>query len=158
VTRDPQAGPVQPGKSLEVVRERRHDMLEVLVELEGALAHPAGIEPSLWIGNAEKVMLRLRDEFDVHIDVTESPGGLFEECIDASPRVASGVAVLTREHQGLTEQIGNALAALASREGDVERIVALRAQLTDLLGKLTRHRQKGADLVWDAYNVDIGGE
>jgi hypothetical protein len=26
-----------------------------------------------------------------------------------------------------------------------------------LLGRLTIHRQKGADLVYDAYNVDIGG-
>ena len=26
-----------------------------------------------------------------------------------------------------------------------------------LLGQLTRHRQRGADLIYEAYQVDIGG-
>jgi hypothetical protein len=26
-----------------------------------------------------------------------------------------------------------------------------------LLGRIVRHRQLGADLVWEAYNLDIGG-
>lgn len=146
---------VRPGKSLEVARERRNDLLEVLAELEAALAHPAGIEPVAWIGNAEKVMLRLRDEFDVHVDVTESPGGLFEECIEASPRVASSVAVLVREHRELVQKIDEGLAALQGPDSDIQE---LRDRLLDLLGKLARHRHRGADLVWDAYNIDIGGE
>jgi hypothetical protein len=25
------------------------------------------------------------------------------------------------------------------------------------MGSVIRHRQRGADLVWEAYNVDIGG-
>ena len=32
-----------------------------------------------------------------------------------------------------------------------------RDDLQRMLGKVIRHRQKGADLVWEAYNVDIGG-
>jgi hypothetical protein len=32
-----------------------------------------------------------------------------------------------------------------------------RDDLQRLIGKVIRHRQKGADLVWEAYNVDIGG-
>jgi hypothetical protein len=34
---------------------------------------------------------------------------------------------------------------------------ALRDGLTDLLAELVRHRQRGADLVYEAYSVDIGG-
>jgi len=26
-----------------------------------------------------------------------------------------------------------------------------------LLGQIVRHRQLGSDLVWEAYNLDIGG-
>jgi hypothetical protein len=26
------------------------------------------------------------------------------------------------------------------------------------MGQLVRHRQKGADLVWEAYDVDLGGQ
>jgi hypothetical protein len=28
----------------------------------------------------------------------------------------------------------------------------------ELLGQLSRHRQRGVDLVYDAYDVDIGGQ
>jgi hypothetical protein len=32
-----------------------------------------------------------------------------------------------------------------------------RDELQRLLGRIVRHRQLGADLVWEAYNLDIGG-
>ena len=32
-----------------------------------------------------------------------------------------------------------------------------RDDLQRFIGRVIRHRQKGADLVWEAYNVDIGG-
>jgi len=33
----------------------------------------------------------------------------------------------------------------------------IRAELTTLLVALARHRQRGADLVYEAYDVDLGG-
>jgi hypothetical protein len=33
----------------------------------------------------------------------------------------------------------------------------LRSQLTEMLYALARHRQRGADLVYEAYDVDLGG-
>lgn len=147
-----------PGKSLEVARERRHDLREVLGELENALAAPAAADPLVWIANTEKALLSLRDEFDVHIDVTEGPGGLYEECIEAAPRVAAQIGLLTREHRRLAAGIDLGIEAIKSGDADLARIDALRDQLLELMRLLSRHRQRGADLVWDAYNVDIGGE
>lgn len=148
----------QPGKSLEVARERRHDLREVLGELEAALAVPAAADPSSWVDNTVKVVLRLRDEFDIHIDVTEGPGGLYEECIDAAPRVAAQIGLLTKEHRKLAAAIDLGIEALEAGDADLARIDAIRDQLLELLRLLSRHRQRGADLVWDAYNIDIGGE
>ena len=34
---------------------------------------------------------------------------------------------------------------------------ALRADLTEMLCALAHHRQRGSDLIWAAYDVDIGG-
>jgi hypothetical protein len=34
----------------------------------------------------------------------------------------------------------------------------LRGWTSDLLHELSRHRQRGADLVYEAYETDIGGE
>ncbi len=33
----------------------------------------------------------------------------------------------------------------------------LRVELTALLAALARHRQRGADLIYEAYAVDLGG-
>jgi len=38
-----------------------------------------------------------------------------------------------------------------------EWVDAQRDRLLALLGSLVRHRQRGADLVYEAYAVDIGG-
>ncbi len=38
-----------------------------------------------------------------------------------------------------------------------EAIDALRDDIQRLLGKIIHHRQHGADLMWEAYNLDIGG-
>ena len=38
-----------------------------------------------------------------------------------------------------------------------EWVEAMRDRLLALLGTLARHRQRGADLVYEAYAVDIGG-
>lgn len=147
-----------PGKSLEVARERRHDLRGALGELEEALAVPAAADPAAWVGNTEKVLLGLRDEFDVHIEVTEGPGGLYEECVEAAPRVAAQIGLLTREHRRLAASIDLGIEALRAGDAGLARIDAMRDQLIELMRLLIRHRQRGADLVWDAYNIDIGGE
>ena len=41
---------------------------------------------------------------------------------------------------------------------DVEDVDEVRDAGLALLGRLSRHRQRGADLIWDAYQTDIGGE
>jgi hypothetical protein len=33
----------------------------------------------------------------------------------------------------------------------------VRDDLQRLMGRIVRHRQGGADLVWEAYAIDIGG-
>ena len=43
-------------------------------------------------------------------------------------------------------------------EDDQEPFVdSLRADLTEMLCALAHHRQRGADLIFAAYDVDIGG-
>lgn len=41
---------------------------------------------------------------------------------------------------------------------DVDDVDRIRDLGTALLGRLVRHRQRGFDLVFDAYDFDIGGE
>ena len=54
-------------------------------------------------------------------------------------------------------QVDNLLARVTAPDviEDVDRVRALG---TALLGRLVRHRQRGSDLVFEAYQFDIGGE
>jgi hypothetical protein len=68
-----------------------------------------------------------------------------------SPRLDSHCRRLSEEHVTILEQIGTVQNALG--EGTAET----RTQVLELLRLLVRHRQHGADLVYEAYAVDIGG-
>ena len=45
----------------------------------------------------------------------------------------------------------------AARAGDALSVDEARDEIQRLLGRLVKHRQRGADLVWEAYTRDIGG-
>ena len=85
--------------------------------------------------------------------------------IRSSPRLAHEVDRLTKEHRTLTELIAEMLALVGLADGPPARIDPnlgdpdeVRDRGTALLSALVRHRQRGADLVYEAYSVDIGGE
>ncbi|MEU8184709.1 hypothetical protein AB0B85_09095 [Micromonospora sp. NPDC049044] len=106
----------------------------------------------------DEVLLRLRpvrQGFAEHVRATEGPAGLYRELLTQSPRLHHGVRLLTREHPGITAAI-LAVQRIAERpEGDLDE---LRYRAGHLLRSLARHRRSGADLLWEAYQTDLGGE
>ena len=103
-------------------------------------------------------MTAVRDAWDQHIDGTEKPGGLYEEIVGISPRLAGTVDRLRDEHPDTARRRGpDARQARAGRDRWARVLEDARDDLQRLIGQVIRHRQKGADLVWEAYNVDIGG-
>ena len=141
----------QGTSSLAAARRHRAELLQVIQGFEAALAAPAR-DPQ-W---RERVIPRLgalRDAFGEHVVVTEGPEGLYAELLDHAPRLARGVHSLIREHAAIIGSIDTLQARIGA--GDVKRV---RGWATDLLRELARHRQRGADLVYEAYATDIGGE
>lgn len=139
------------GDSLVAARRHRAELLQTIQAFEAALAVPAG-DPAWRDGVAERLRA-LREAFGEHVVVTEGPDGLYAELLDHAPRLANGVGALVREHAGVLGAIDALVARFPS--GDIER---LRGRSTELLRQLARHRQRGADLVYEAYATDIGGE
>jgi hypothetical protein len=140
-------------ESLLVARRHRAALLQSIHSFEQALAAPAG-DPA-W---RDRVVGRLRglcSQFAEHIMVTEGPDGLYAEVLDHAPRLVRRVHVLVREHAAVEA----ALSALERRALLPETTTGqLRSWSADLLQELSRHRQRGADLVYEAYHTDIGGE
>lgn len=136
-------------------RERRSDLHSALVALEAALAAPRPGRAAAWTDGVRVALVRVRDAFDAHVLGAESPDGLFEDVVLRAPRLATAVRRLADEHPTISAALDRAFALLGDA-GDVDAEGVREATLV-LLGLLARHRQRGADLVYEVYAVDIGG-
>jgi hypothetical protein len=129
---------------------------ETLNSMENTLAAPARGRAVIWGEAVHTSLVLLADDFGAHVDVTEGPGGLHESILAGDLRLANAVKALTDEHAQIAEEIATLVADSAApvTPDDVDD---LRERATRLLGHLVRHRQRGADLVYEAYDTDIGG-
>lgn len=150
-------GPIQQPSTVAAAARppaaRQPTLLNDVPAIARALAVPAG-EPR-W---RERLILHLgpvRHGFAEHVRVTEGPSGLYAELIDQAPRLDRGVRQLTREHAVIVAALAALQHAAALPEVPPEE---LRARVGELLRALHRHRQRGADLLWEAYQADLGGE
>jgi septation ring formation regulator EzrA len=140
-------------QSLQNARRHRATLLHAIQALETSLAAPAQE-----LGWRDRVVARLRAlsaAFAEHVVVTEGTAGLYAELLDHAPRLCHGVHGLVREHAAVKTALSTLERRAVQREA---RIDDLRSWASDLLRELSRHRQRGADLVYEAYHTDIGGE
>jgi len=154
---DPREQEASP--ALEAARRRRLDLHDALVEVEEAISAPAPGRVHEWALNVSKMLVHLRDSFDDHIRGSEEQGGLYDDILAKAPHLAGKVKRLRDEHPIIQLKIARELqrASAPDLPDDEGAIDALRDDIQRLLGKIVHHRQHGADLVWEAYNLDIGG-
>jgi hypothetical protein len=148
---------LQTDPGLESLRQRRAELRESMGALEQALAAPAVDLKGFWTERVHVALVELSADIGEHITITEGPDGLYPGLLTTAPRLCNSVASLTREHveikamaDGLLTRMGEPIVS-----SDVDEI---RDRAMALLVKLSRHRQRGADLVYEAYQTDIGGE
>lgn len=142
---------------LEELRRHRAELRESMSALENALAAPAARDGERWAQRVQAAAVELAGDFRQHVDITEAPDGLYREVLKTSPRLSGAVDSLTREHVLIRGQVDSLLARVAGSEVIVD-VDMVRDLGTALLGRLVRHRQRGSDLVFEAYEFDIGGE
>jgi hypothetical protein len=125
------------------------ELLGAIQDFQQAITAPVGELD--WPEQVGSRLSALREAFTAHVRATEGPDGLYAELVETAPRLAGAVQRLTREHATIT-------AALSGLNVGFDTGGPFVARATDLLHKLFRHRQLGADLVHEAYVSDIGGE
>ena len=147
--------------ALEAAKGQRLSLRRAIAGLEEALAaadDPDGLGGQDGLpARLGPVLEQLQEVFAVHVEVTEAPGGLYQEILENAPRLANRVTRFRREHADITEGIRRGLAECASAD-DPDAVQALRDHSVRLFADLVRHRKRGLDLVYEAYHVDIGGE
>lgn len=143
---------------LDATRDQRSDLHTAVVELEEALAGPLPHRTGQWATRVHEHLVDVAAAFERHIAMTEGPDGLFDAIRRAAPRLANAVARLGTDHTGIRQTIADVLVIVRDlvRNGDEEEAAAIRERAVELLARISRHRQRGADLVYEAYAVDIG--
>lgn len=128
------------------------------VELKGAVsaAEVAAARPFArpdWQSNVLAALDDLRIALSAHVEEVEADDGLLAELTTQAPRLVNQINRVRDEHPVLCGQLDATIASVkANEESD-----KLRSEIVDLLMAIVRHRQKGADLVYEGYDVDIGG-
>jgi hypothetical protein len=134
----------------------REHVQRALVALEGALAAPAPGRETDWAADVVARLHDLRGEFARHVEITEGADGLYDEILAVAPQHARALDALRNEHAAIESGIRTALAAVAQRTADAAWVDERREECLGVLGRLVRHRQRGADLTWQAYNTELG--
>jgi hypothetical protein len=134
---------------IEVARQIRREIKEAMRLLEEALARPTHVPG--WHDQVGTRVGELEEALASHVAELEAPGGLHAEILETAPRLARTVEELATDHDAIEAELAVAKTGLG---GDPEW---LRERFMALLAHVARHRQKGADLVYDALNADIGG-
>lgn len=134
--------------------EQRRERLRLLMDrLEAALAEPPAAGLHDWRARLSDLGDELAVEWRTHVADTEGDGGLFEEVLGSAPRLATAVDRVRGEHPTLDADLARFRDAVES-DGSPE---AVRSTGLALLTALIAHRQHGADLLYEAYWVDVGG-
>ena len=143
---------------LDELRRRRAELRETMTALERAICAPSDDQPGAWIEQARLAAGDLAAEFVDHITVTEGPDGLHQAILAGDLRLANPVQALTDDHAALTDEIQALIRRIdAGRSTPSPDIAAITEHAVALLGHLARHRQQGADLIYEAYQTDLGG-
>jgi hypothetical protein len=142
---------------LEELRRHRAELRESMGALEDALAAPGAGDPARWAQRVHVALVELAGDLREHIEITEGPNGLYRDLLTSSPRLSDAGASRTREHGLMSGQVDGLMGRVTVPDV-VQDVDSVRDLGTALLGRLVRHRQRGSDLVFEAYEVDIGGE
>jgi hypothetical protein len=140
---------------LERAREHRAGLRSAIGRVERALSGPAGggrVDP--WSKELREELLDLTAALDLHIVTTEAADGLLADIVLAAPRLVHRVELTKTDHGSLRLLSAAAVDSL-STVSDEAGVAAARDAVVELLTALVRHRHLGADLVYEAYNVDI---
>ncbi len=100
-----------------------------------------------------EAVIALLERWNRHVRLAEAPDGLLHQIVTDSPRLSTTVARLSGEHPVVTTEIRSALDLLAVPAPDLTGVGRL---LDWAMDAIDQHRRRGNQLIYQAYNVDIG--
>lgn len=158
---DPRTEGVDLRDSTEQLGELKHHRSELkrtMNALEAAMARPVNADPGVWLDGVRQRLQDLIDAFDNHIRVHEGPDSFHADIVRTQPHLTSHVIRLQRDHDRLRVRLMSTAELVETPITSRDLVHDIRSVGTTLLHDFARHRQRGADVVWEAFNYDVGGE
>jgi Ala-tRNA(Pro) deacylase len=138
---------------LKAALELREQLGRSLTRIRDAVEASIGSESS-WRQRVQRALVRLVMAADAHIGESEGPGGLLTEVELKAPRLWREADRMRTEH---TELLDDCFRILEQLRGELASSRLIRNEVLTLVERFELHRHRGADLVYEAYGVDIGG-
>ena len=139
---------------IEQARQHRAGLRAAVGSVESSLSSAARGRVKAWSTELRDELALLSEALETHIETTEAPDGLLADIAAATPRLVHRVEKTRADHAVLRDAVRAAEAALPDGD-DEDAIPAARDRVVELLTAIVHHRHLGADLVYEAYNVDI---
>jgi hypothetical protein len=145
------------GDAVGGVRARRERLRQAMEELEAVIAAPLPGREQEW---TQAVLVSLDDlagVFERHVAAAEEAGAFLDQVVASAPRLHRGTQHIRDDHRRLgaeVEELRDRARAMLTDGGAAA--AEIRTAALRLLGGLAEHRQRGADLLYEAYQVDIG--
>jgi hypothetical protein len=139
------------------IKQRRAALVGTCSAFEAALSAPAA--SARWPEGLGNALTALGATFHEHVTETEGSGGTIEQLRERAPRLSDRIDLLVEQHVTITadaERLMDRLDHLPA-ERSADENAAIREQAFELLTAIVRHRQLGADLLYEAYDIDVGG-
>jgi hypothetical protein len=140
--------------ALAAARAPRERLWSAADALARSIAAPAPGRIERWRTLVAGRLATVRDEWEHHVVAAEADDGLFAEIMTRAPRLAHAIDRLRGEHTALRARMAT-LATGAEAVTDDGGVAASREGLLELVSDLARHRHRGVDLVYEAYDTDI---
>ena len=142
--------------SLAGVAQRRTALEEAMQLVEREAAAPSGSTD--WLGELGAATRQLELAVNHHITHVEASGSLLDQIVEKAPRLQRSVENTRTHHAVLAHSISDLLKLISEGSAKESASVAeISTSVIEILNELARHRQDGADLIYEAYAVDIGG-
>lgn len=143
--------------ALDAARTRRIALHSAMVAVEDAAQAPTKSQTwrAVLFAALDDLSLALED----HIATVEAPGGIIDRVVADAPRLDVAGERLRSDHDPLREQVAGAINAVRAADSPPSNddVAVIHEIILELVVALSRHRQRGSDFVWEAYDVDIGG-
>lgn len=138
---------------LQTVRAHRAELADSVAAVLDALAGPLAV--ASWRERVHAAIVELAHDWRDHRALTEGDHGLYADVRESAPHLCGAADRLLAEHVEVSGQVRSVIERLEV-VGPIADVEAFREEVTALMGRLVRHRQRGSDLVYAAYSWDLG--